>query len=47
MGKKVKELHGLAIIWFITLLLEWKLDIKRLLTGDFLGQEICMTVVPF
>lgn len=34
-----EELHWLAIIWFITLLLEWKLDIKRLSPRDFfLGQ---------
>lgn len=41
-----EELYWLAVIWFITLLLEWKLDVRRLLPGDFLGQAKFMVVVP-
>ena len=45
--KAREQLHWLAIIWFITLPLEWKLDIKRLLPGDFLGRQNLWLPYPF
>lgn len=42
-----EDLYWFAVIWLITLLLEWKLDIRRLLPGDLLEQAKFMVVILF